>query len=192
VEELSLLQPGVSGYFYRDNPPPGIGSVDLKEFKSICHYAARQWGGEFLGARWGSSYISNYYLSWFQHEHDPDRWVVALLNAYYPFLSFSLYDPRSVPWGNGVPPEVSIEGTWFRNQDVFSDPALTDPFSYSYRLLNIVELRERLQFTHTSNTGDLVLANPHRLPAWEVDYLKAQSRLWHPEIVAEVVYNTWG
>jgi hypothetical protein len=34
MEEFSLLQAGVSGYFYRDNPPPGIGSVDLKEFNS--------------------------------------------------------------------------------------------------------------------------------------------------------------
>jgi hypothetical protein len=81
MDELSLLQPGVSGYFSRDNPPPDMGGVDLKEFKSICYYAARQWGGHCLGTWWGSLYMANYYCSWFQHEYDPDRWVVALLNA---------------------------------------------------------------------------------------------------------------
>jgi hypothetical protein len=186
MEELSLLQPGVSGYFIKDYQPPG---VDLKEFKSICHHAARQWGGTFLGTRWGDAYTAHYYCSWFQHEHDSDRWIVALLNRYYPFLAFMDLDRGNESWSKGqIPERTTISGYGFRSHNVFSNPALTVPFSYSYRLLTITELREPLQFTYTSNTGDLVLVNPHRLSPQEVDYI-ANRRPPRFEIVADVVYK---
>jgi hypothetical protein len=188
MEELPLLQPGISG-FYRDNSPPAMGGIDLKEFKNICYYAARRWGGKFLGTwRWAGP--ANYYLSWFQHEHDSHKWTVGFLNEQYPFLSFSVFDPQADErWGEDPVLEcVNIDGHWFWNHDVFSDPTLTEPFSHSYRLLDIVELREQLEFTRTSSAADLTLVNPHRLEPWEI-HLIAFHRA---ENVAQVLYNQWG
>jgi hypothetical protein len=186
MEELTLLQPGVSGYGDQDKPPR---VVDLKEFKTICHYAARQWGGDFIGTFMGEG-SGNYYRSWFCHEHDSNKWIIGFLNAHYPFLAFSVFDPRvDEQWGRcRVPEQVSVDGSWFRNHGVFSDPNLVNPFSHSYRLLDIGELRERLKFNPNRDTRALTLVNCHLLGPSEM-----HSVFFHrAKIVAEVLYNKWG